>query len=201
MDPYVRIYDTRVCSLRRSAKQEVQYGDPSCLAHFAPGHISSPHSVPRRSRKSYNSLATTYLSFSPNGTELLVNLSGEHIYLYDVVHFQEALKYDFVESATKSDSPRTGASLNYSSTKNGVTRPGGVVNPTQCGASWERIPGLVPGCVVTERVQRLKVRGLELHNARKYAEAVREFTVALRLCPSWYELYALRAAALYARNW
>ena len=32
-------------------------------------------------RKRYRALASTYLTFSPDGTELLVDLGGEQIYL------------------------------------------------------------------------------------------------------------------------
>ena len=35
-------------------------------------------------RKRYRALASTYLTFSPDGTELLVNLGGEQIYLFNV---------------------------------------------------------------------------------------------------------------------
>ena len=35
-------------------------------------------------KKRYRTLASTYVTFGPDGTELLVNLGGEQIYLYDV---------------------------------------------------------------------------------------------------------------------
>ena len=198
MDPYVRIYDTRVCSLRRSAKQEVQYGDPSCLAHFAPGHISNPHS--RKFGKPHSTLATTYLSFSPDGRELLVNLSGEHVYLYNALHYQEALRYEFIESE-ESDTPSTVVSRHHTSfcTWNGVKRPGDLA---VCSRKLSKLsPDTAYHCVVSEQVKRLKEKGLEFHNAGKYVEAVREFNTAIRLCPTWHVLYALRAAALYGRKW
>lgn len=200
MDPYVRIYDTRVCSLRKSAKQEVQYGDPSCLAHFAPGHISNPHS--RKSRKPYNNntLATTYLSFSPDGRELLVNLSGEHVYLYDAVHYQEALRYDFVES-DESDVPNTVVSRHHTSycTWNGIKRLGDMAASSRHLSTLS--PVMSSQCVISEQVMRLKEKGFEFHNAGKYVDAVREFSAAIRLCPTWHLLYSLRAAALYGRRW
>ena len=198
MDPYVRIYDTRVCSIRRSVKQEVQYGDPSCLAHFAPGHISNPHS--RKNRKPYNTLATTYLSFSPDGRELLVNLSGEHVYLYNALHYQEALQYEFVES-DESDALSPVVSHHHTSycTWNGVRRLGDVA---ACSRSLSKLsPAIASRCVISEQARRLKETGAEFHNAGKYVEAVREFNAAIRLCPTWHVLYTLRAAALYGRKW
>ena len=34
--------------------------------------------------KRYRTLASTYLTFSPDGSELLVNLGGEQIYLFNI---------------------------------------------------------------------------------------------------------------------
>ena len=199
MDPYVRIYDARVCSLRRSAKQVVQYGDPSCLGHFAPGHISNPHS--RKFSKPYNTLATTYLTFSPDGRELLVNLSGEHVYLYNTLHYQEALRYDFIESEDESDAPDTVVSCHHTSycTWNGIRRP---EDMAMCSRKLSKLsPDTAYHCVVNEQVERLKEKGLKFHKAGKYVKAVREFSSAIRLCPTWHVLYTLRANALYGRKW
>jgi len=46
-----------------------------------PGHLPPRVGEYRRRMKH---LALTYLTFNQNGTELLVNLSGEQIYLYDL---------------------------------------------------------------------------------------------------------------------
>lgn len=45
-------------------------------------------------KKRYRSLASTYLSFSPDGRELLVNLGGEQIYIFDVNRRRKAKKFD-----------------------------------------------------------------------------------------------------------
>ena len=45
-------------------------------------------------KKRYRTLASTYLTFSPDGTELLVNLGGEQIYLFDVNRQRKAEKFD-----------------------------------------------------------------------------------------------------------
>lgn len=202
MDPYARIYDTRVCSLRRSAKQEVQYGDPSCLAHFAPGHISNSCSG---KTKKHSTLATTYLSFSPDGRELLVNLSGEHIYLYNVLHYQEALKYEFVEN-TESYSYKMPPTFSHRdgyqaiTTMNGVRRSGDLSVLTHC-SSQDDNHVVRSKCDVSQKVQKLKEKALEFHSNGKYAEAVNVFSTAIRLCPNWHVLYHLRAVSFYKRKW
>ena len=45
-------------------------------------------------RKRYRTLASTYLTFSPDGRELLVNLGGEQIYLFDINKRRGPQKFD-----------------------------------------------------------------------------------------------------------
>ena len=45
-------------------------------------------------RKRYRTLASTYLTFGPDGSELLVNLGGEQIYLFDVNKGRVPQKFD-----------------------------------------------------------------------------------------------------------
>ena len=60
------------------------------IRYYAPGHITS--SI-LDYKKRMNYLSVTYLTYNQSGSELLVNLSGEQIYLFDVnSSFQ--FKYD-----------------------------------------------------------------------------------------------------------
>lgn len=45
-------------------------------------------------KKRYRTLASTYLTFSPDGRELLVNLGGEQIYIFDINRNRKAEKFD-----------------------------------------------------------------------------------------------------------
>jgi len=45
-------------------------------------------------RKKLRALAATYVTFSPDGKELLVNLGGEQIYLFDVNTKRKIEKFD-----------------------------------------------------------------------------------------------------------
>ena len=47
-----------------------------------PGHL--PRKIDEY-RKRMKTLTVTHLTFSPNGSELLVNLGGEQLYLFDVL--------------------------------------------------------------------------------------------------------------------
>ena len=57
----------------------------------------SPGHIPQKKddyRKKLRALAATYVTFSPDGTELLVNLGGEQIYLFDVNRKRQIEKFD-----------------------------------------------------------------------------------------------------------
>lgn len=56
-----------------------------CVTYFCPGHLNK-----FKDRKtSYTSKTITYLTFSQDGCELLVNMGSEQIYLYDVLNAQQ----------------------------------------------------------------------------------------------------------------
>jgi len=73
-DPYVRVYDRRMLS---ASKSEPRGG---ALAYFVPGHLPGTEGV---FQKKLRPLTSTFLTYNNDGSELLVNLGGEQIYLYD----------------------------------------------------------------------------------------------------------------------
>lgn len=193
MDAFVRVYDSRILSLRTIAKDLSGHGDPSCLAHFAPGHIVNPAS--KRVRKSSSVLASTYVTYSSDGSELLVNLSGEHIYLFDTKCFAESLKYDF--DKTDVDSIPVLRPHTYTST---YTPP-----PSHHSVTHKAILPLprreLSSTDVGIEVESLKESGHDFSKAGMYSQAVDCFTQAIAECPTWHVLYSMRAAALYSRRW
>lgn len=52
--------------------------DSTCVQYYAPGHLAKCGGDMRYK------LAATYVAFDPTGTELLVNMGGEQVYLFDV---------------------------------------------------------------------------------------------------------------------
>lgn len=54
----------------------------NCVTYFCPGHLNRFNDR----KVDFSSKAITYLTFSPNGQELLVNMGAELIYLYDINH-------------------------------------------------------------------------------------------------------------------
>lgn len=61
----------------------------NCVTYYCPGHLNK-----LKDRKSGFSKAITYLTFSSDGTELLVNMGGEQIYLYDLYNAKQPVVFN-----------------------------------------------------------------------------------------------------------
>lgn len=104
-DPYVRLYDRRMIRSLSSVTLKHPFpknpsesvfnfdgddktlrrinNDPNKIAqYFVPGHV---HVLDEHKDKNKN-IGITYLTFSPDGRELLVNYGGEYVYLYDLLN-------------------------------------------------------------------------------------------------------------------
>jgi len=80
-DPYVRVYDRRMITCS-ALDTSCETRDDKCgaVAYFVPGHLPGAEvKFHRRLRP----LASTYITYNNSGTELLCNLGGEQVYLYD----------------------------------------------------------------------------------------------------------------------
>ncbi|XP_047531027.1 WD and tetratricopeptide repeats protein 1 isoform X2 [Vanessa atalanta] len=200
-DFYVRLYDTRMIKLARL--QELQggaatsrlmwerqnvrcsragHGDPdnniprAAVQYFAPGHLSmepNEHTFPKK--------ATTYVAFSHDGNELLVNLGSEQVYLFDV---NAARRPVLVESFIIQHNH------GYREGEGKPARAGGD------GANGTVEPPALP-----ERVRQLKEMANELVNKGSYTNAVELYSRALAEWPRCAVLYSNRAAALMRRAW
>lgn len=72
-------------SLSQSERQIEDNLTKDCVTYFCPGHLNK-----FKDRKAHFTTKTiTYLTFSPDGSELLVNMGSEQIYLYDLYNAQE----------------------------------------------------------------------------------------------------------------
>ncbi|XVE60569.1 hypothetical protein DITRI_Ditri05aG0139200 [Diplodiscus trichospermus] len=74
-DAFARLYDRRMLPPLTSSRKRMS--PPTCVNYFCPMHLSD------RGRLS---LHLTHVTFSPNGEEVLLSYSGEHVYLMDVNH-------------------------------------------------------------------------------------------------------------------
>ncbi|CAG9768911.1 unnamed protein product [Ceutorhynchus assimilis] len=85
-DAFVRVYDRRkmtTCSISEKTGNEFHYPPikSDCVQYYAPGHLAFDN-------YSYNNyrFTATYIAYNAAGSEMLVNMGGEQIYLFDVNH-------------------------------------------------------------------------------------------------------------------
>ncbi|MCO5581572.1 hypothetical protein L7F22_035460 [Adiantum nelumboides] len=72
-DAFARLYDRRMLAAPSSSR--MQGKPPPHLCYLCPAHLSE---------NTRSSLHLTHVTFSPNGLEVLLSYSGEHVYLMDV---------------------------------------------------------------------------------------------------------------------
>lgn len=72
-DAFARLYDRRMLPPLTSSRKQSKA--PPCVCYFCPVHLSD---------YGRSSLHLTHVTFSPNGEELLLSYSSEHVYLMDV---------------------------------------------------------------------------------------------------------------------
>lgn len=178
-DSYIRLYDLRLLSLSYPSTNLSPTADPSCLAHFGPGHVTRN----RFGRSSTINYASTYVAFSPCGQELLANLSGEQVYLYNTVTLDALFQYNIDE-----DTPSLSHSLSPLPLHDqSCSHTGYLVNLKESD--------------VPLSARTLRNKGNECYQKKQYTQAILLYSSALTECPHWHILYSNRATALVSRNW
>ncbi|XP_038899404.1 WD repeat protein iqw1 isoform X2 [Benincasa hispida] len=74
-DAFARLYDRRMLPPLSSSQKRMS--PPPCVNYFCPMHLSD---------RVRSGLHLTHVTFSPNGEEILLSYSGEHVYLMNVNH-------------------------------------------------------------------------------------------------------------------
>lgn len=183
-DCYARLYDRRMMSLMKlntngeTVKPNEPNGDniprDGCVQYYCPGHLS-------RNKEPVYSIfhqkAITYLTFSPDGNELLVNMGSEQIYLYDLNRPREPM---FLQ-LPKFTEPLNGTNGTTNGCKNG-----------------EKVKHKLPA-----EVEQMKKEGNANLEKEKYLQAIQQYTMAIRKAQEkdCSILYLNRATALMKRNW
>ncbi|XP_017468152.1 PREDICTED: WD and tetratricopeptide repeats protein 1 [Rhagoletis zephyria] len=211
-DPYARIYDRRmlhpVSSHTSGGNGLLVNGDSidgaipkDCVTYYCPGHISKENSK----LIEHDSRAITYLTFNSSGTELLVNMGGEHIYLYDLLHAEQPVFLSLPEykphpSSSDSDIEMTSMHPQYSSSienQGGDENSGALHNAVSPGDATQssnrrKLP---------EYIERYKKMGNDFLENEKYLRAVEKYSEAIEMAPNCSVLYLNRATAYMRRLW
>ncbi|ESO93249.1 hypothetical protein LOTGIDRAFT_189887, partial [Lottia gigantea] len=189
-DPYVRVYDRRMLTCKRmqypgEASNRFPWDHPhldsfsdedyslpiGCVDYYVAGHLPKKQSDYMKFKR-YRSLASTYVTFGPTGSELLVNLGGEQIYLFDINRKRHAQKYDI--SLFKSSKVEFWTDLDKT-VKSDVKLP--------------------------PRVEYLKKRANNYFEKEEFTKAIIMYNQAISQLSNSSVLYSNRAAAYMKRKW
>ncbi|CAF0923462.1 unnamed protein product [Brachionus calyciflorus] len=214
-DPYARVYDRRMMQLRAFKNRNTQNSqttttstsvnsapkylfeysllndaDPSHvpLTYYVPGHL--PKRIDEYHRR-MKTLSITFISFSPNGKELLVNLGGEQLYLYDLDahnNLCNQIKFDsykklFDECDYTVVSSTTKTSTNETSSE------------SEAQKQSKKKAKLPP------KAEELKAKANASFEEQNYVEAIEFYNQAIQIAENSPILYGNRAATLMKRNW
>lgn len=205
-DPYVRVFDRRMLTLQRlndspgdagagaagaTTNWERRHHLADCegegdstprgaVAYFVPGHLPGKEAMYMRKQRP---LAATYVTYSPDGTQLLVNLGGEQIYLYD--------RHALYESRLQAPLPAHTMAVIQNCDKAPASS-----NSSTNGHSngLRKIPPL------PTRVEAIKLEANAEFEASQYTAAIQLYNQAIAICRHPI-LFGNRGAALMKRRW
>ncbi|KAL1131225.1 hypothetical protein AAG570_010843 [Ranatra chinensis] len=182
-DPYIRIYDRRMIkpvkgpSINSSTISATEDNlPPGCVQYFVPGHVLCRKKFSERDLREYSA---TYVTFGPNGTELLVNLGSEQIYLFDIRTNERSLLLKHTNDNKEVCLPLNGYCNGFHADRN---------SPKQ----KQQMP---------HHINALKLAGNSLYEKAQYSRSIRIYNEAIGKCPSSSVFYANRAAAYMKRDW
>ncbi|VDO94965.1 unnamed protein product [Soboliphyme baturini] len=219
-DPFARVYDRRMLSMKKiqfpplpspslfdlSVDGESYDFPMQSVKYYVAGHL--PVKQPDFRRR-YRPLTSTYLTFSPCGNDLLVNLGGEQIYLFDVNSYRRSVIFDLRQCFGSRTLDSQGNGETSKTCTNGTVANGfpfsavsfdGFLNHSNQDALWKRSKTRSSEslAVVTEM---LKQKANAAFEKKDYSLAVALYSQALNVSPSLPVLYANRAASYMKRNW
>lgn len=205
-DPFVRLYDRRMIKLtdlQNSHSVSGSSGDhneillndnllPGCVNYFVAGHLPF---IYKDYKRSYRNFLSTYLTFGPNGKDLLVNIGGEQIYLFDVGNKRKVKKFDCEEVSINGwKSYKDNCSpLNYNqcTVSSNNNFPSDIVYSLYPSGTW-RLP---------YSVENLKISFECAFETSQYTLAIKLCNEAISQYPHFAFLYYNRASAYMKRDW
>lgn len=225
-DPFVRLYDHRMLvshsfsEVKKSSNSTPEDAKlpPGCVQYFAPGHL--PPQLSKDLRRRFRAFVATYINFSPCGRELIANLGGEQIYLFDIKKQREVLKYQTINGTSPSLSSNgvvksvvdnfsiPSCKNGFSSSANGATN--GYKIPTLNGkrTAFEEDTckyGHGSSCSILKelppRALELKAKGNDAFCQQNFWKAINLYNEAILHAANSAVLYANRAAAYIKRAW
>ena len=232
-DPFVRLYDHRMLASHSLSEAKKQSGSSpedarlplGCVQYYTPGHL--PMQLNKGFPRRFRAYVATYVDFSPSGHELVANLGGEQIYLFDIKRHRRVIKYhavngatapltsngvvkDVVDSLSFSANTAVESKNGFSPSVNGTTN--GFKIPTFNGKRSAVNDNRPSKCAtllknshisqeLSPRALELKAQGNDAFCQQQFWTAVNLYNEAISIAPNSAVLYANRAAAFIKRAW
>jgi len=179
-DPFVRVFDRRMITCSRLDPATAPNSDSGAVAYFVPGHLPGVEAAFHRRLRP---LTSTYITYNKDGTELLCNLGGEQIYLYDkfaLYSTSSPINLAVINNCDKKNEENiNGNSNGY---KNGHSKP-----------AFKPLPA---------NIEAVKMLANAEFESQDYSKAVSLYNQALALHNDLHPiLNGNRAAALMKRKW
>ncbi|XP_058802060.1 WD and tetratricopeptide repeats protein 1-like [Phymastichus coffea] len=189
-DAYIRMYDRRMIKLSNSPDSTISNSNVlnlgkgdydnnvplACAQYFIAGHL--------RYKDNCKKYCTTYLTFSDDGNELLVNMGAEQIYLFDINNH--------------------GNSRNFIVPVELITNDGDGNEPIVENSNTPVVLEDLSSINFTDfspEVEELQKRAKQAFKEERYANAVTLYNDAIDLCPNAAILYGNRAGTYMKRAW
>uniref|UniRef100_A0A6I8MZK5 WD and tetratricopeptide repeats protein 1 n=1 Tax=Ornithorhynchus anatinus TaxID=9258 RepID=A0A6I8MZK5_ORNAN len=201
--PFVRLYDIRMIhNHRKSMKQsplaavhtfcDRQKPLPDGAAqYYVAGHL--PVKLPDYNNR-LRVLVATYVTFSPSGTELLVNMGGEQVYLFDLTYKQRPYTFLLPKKCPSSGEVQNGK-VSTNGVSNGLHLHSNGFRLAEGRAHSSPQPELPPS------LERVKQQANEAFACQQWTQAIQLYSKAVQRAPHNAMLYGNRAAAYMKRKW
>ena len=191
-DPLVRLYDRRKLSVTDINGSSQRENSQPCVSCFSPGHLYNhkKRGRPRRPKQ----YSTTYISFSPNGKELIQYSSGEHIFLYNIDEKMKPLLFEsHGDCAIQSKNEHTEKDCDGNTIDSTYEMRKKILldNKSHLKELYSQ----------PTQASQLKQKGNDCFSKDNFFQAITHYNEALKISPQTSVLYANRAAALLRRKW
>ncbi|XP_053743944.1 WD and tetratricopeptide repeats protein 1 [Synchiropus splendidus] len=199
--PFVRLYDIRMInnyrkSLSQSTSAAVQtLSEPQkpipvgAGQYYVAGHL--PVKLPDYNNR-LRVLVATYVTFSPDGTELLVNMGGEQVYLFDLTFKQRPYTFYLPKKCQTSTEVQNGKTTNGVSSR--IHLPASHIQLVENKLRWS-------SAELPPHLEKIKLRANDAFARQQWTEAIQLYSLGIHHSSSNAMLYGNRAAAYMKRKW
>lgn len=202
--PFVRLYDIRMIqNHRKTLKSNASAGihtfcdrqtpvPDGAVQYYVAGHL--PVKLPDYNNR-LRVLVSTYVTFSPDGTELLVNMGGEQVYLFDLTSKQRPYTFLLPKKSHSSGEVQNGKTSTANGFSNGIHLHSNGFRLPETKTHNSQQMDLLP------HVEKMKQQANDAFACQHWSQAIQLYSRAIKQASRNAMLYGNRAAAYMKRKW